>query len=62
DAAEALRDHERVPPNLDNPALDRVRAATLVLPDGADWKTLSEDARNADSGAPVAADVPLILT
>ena len=60
-AALALADSEATPANLDNPSLDRVRAATLVLPEGADWQTLSEGARNADSGAGVAADVPLIL-
>ena len=61
-AAVALRDEDKVPANLDNPGLDRVRAATLVLPEGADWQALSAAARDADSGAPVAADVPLILT
>ncbi len=60
-AAVALRDEDRVPLNLDNPDLDRVRAATLILPEGADWQTLSAAARDADSGVAVAADVPLIM-
>ena len=61
-AARALREHDEVPPNLDDPGLDRVRSATLILPEGADWKAASAAARDADSGAPVAADAPLILT
>jgi hypothetical protein len=61
-AARALRETDAVPPNLDDPDLDRVRSATLILPEGADWKALSEAARDADSGVPVAADAPLILT
>ena len=47
--------------NVDGVELDRVRAATLVLDEDADWKTISVVARNADSGLPPSADVPLIL-
>lgn len=50
-----------VPANVDDVELDRVRAATLVLPEGADWRALSADGRNADSGLPPSADVPLII-
>ena len=50
-----------LPANLDDPALDRVRAATVILEDGADWQTLTEKARSADSGEPTAAAVPLII-
>ena len=50
-----------IPENLDDQALDRVRAATVLLPDGADWQTLTEKARSADSGEPTAAAVPLII-
>jgi nitrite reductase/ring-hydroxylating ferredoxin subunit len=60
-AARTLREQDIAPPNLDNPDLDRVRSATLILPEGADWQTISADARDADSGAPIAADAPLIL-
>ena len=38
----------------------RVRSATLRLPVDADWRRISERARNADSGAPPAAELPLI--
>ena len=61
-AARALRERDEPPPNLDHPDLDRVRSATLILPEGADWKAASEAARDADSGAPIAADAPLIMT
>jgi hypothetical protein len=60
-AARTLREQDIAPANLDNPDLDRVRSATLILPEGADWQTISADARDADSGAPIAADAPLIL-
>ena len=60
-AAKALRERDEVPPNVDDPSLDRVRSATLILPEGADWQAASAAARDADSGAPVAADAPLIL-
>ena len=60
-AAEALRDGDVVPPNVDNPDLDRVGSATLILPADADWQAVSAPARDADSGSPVVADMPLIL-
>ena len=46
---------------VDGVELDRVWAATLVLNEDADWKAISVDARNADSGLLPRADVPLVL-
>jgi len=56
-----LHDGGGVPANVDNVKLDRVRSASLKLPPGADWKGISEGARDADSGKPPAADLPLIM-
>ena len=56
-----LHDGGGVPANVDDVRLDRVRSASLRLPVGADWRTISEAARNADSGQPPASDLPLIL-
>jgi phthalate 4,5-dioxygenase len=55
-----LQDGGSPPANVDHVGFDRVRSATLRLPIDADWKTISETARNADSGHPPAADLPLI--
>ena len=56
-----LRDHKKVPPNVDNVKLDRVRSASHIFPADADWRKLSEGSRDVDSGAPVGAEVPLII-
>ena len=56
-----LHDGGGVPANVENVHLDRVRSASLRLPVGADWKSISEAPRNADSGQPPAADLPLIM-
>ncbi len=56
-----LRDQKKVPPNVDDVKLDRVRSASHIFPVNADWRTLSEGSRDVDSGAPVAAEVPLII-
>jgi hypothetical protein len=61
DAVTNLRDRGKVPPNVDNVELDKVRAATLRLPIDADWKTASEAARQAVLGKPSAGDLPTIL-
>jgi len=61
EAVMALRDQGRVPDNLDDVRLDRVRSASRLMAAQADWRRLSEDDRNVDSGKPVAAEVPLIL-
>ena len=60
-ATRALRDEGTVPPNVDDVSLDRVRSAARVLEPEVDWRTVSERDRRADSGQPVAAEVPLIL-
>lgn len=60
-AAKRFRDEGVAPRNLDDPELDRVRAATVVLPEDADWRTVTAASRNPDAGVPVAADVPLII-
>ena len=59
-AVKAYRDSGVVPANLDDPSLDRVRAATMVLPDDADWKEKSEAARSAECGGPAVSELPLI--
>ncbi len=49
-----------MPANLDNAKLDRVRCATVVLPEGADWVRETEKVRDADNGGPFANELPLI--
>ena len=61
DAVTNLHDHGKVPPNVDNVELDKVRAATLRLTIDADWKTESVAARQAVLGTPSAGDLPTIL-
>ncbi len=56
-----LQDGGGVPANVDNTRLHRVRSASLRLPVGADWRAISEGPRNADSGQPPSADLPLIM-
>jgi hypothetical protein len=53
-AAKVLRDTGTLPPNVDNVQLDRVRHATVILPEGADWVEETAGLRDADSGLPVA--------
>ncbi len=60
-AATRLRDEGKVPPNVDNIELDKVRSASLRYPAGADWKGLSETARRAIPGQAAAAEVGLII-
>ena len=60
DAVTRMREQHQVPANVENVALDRVRPASMRLAVGADWKSLSAAARDADSGEPPAADLPLI--
>ena len=60
-AATKLRDEGTVPPNVDNVQLDKVRSASLKYPAGADWKKLSEPARQVVPGQPSAAEVGLII-
>jgi phenylpropionate dioxygenase-like ring-hydroxylating dioxygenase large terminal subunit len=46
-----------LPPNVDDVSLDRVRPATVVLPEGADWVEDTKSIRDSDAGAPVAWEV-----
>ncbi|HMN80485.1 MAG TPA: hypothetical protein PKA20_11200, partial [Burkholderiaceae bacterium] len=59
-AAIRLRDEGKVPDNVDDPALDRVRAVTLNLPTGADWRKLSEEARVTTDNEPSRSDLYII--
>lgn len=61
EAVTALRDQGKPPANVDNVKLDRVRSASHIFPADADWRGLSKGTRDADSGAAVGADVPLII-
>ena len=54
DAARALREKGAVPANSRNPSLNRVRSASIMLPDGQSWVAATEDARKSDAGAPIA--------
>lgn len=60
-AAKRHRDNGSVPPNLDDVSFDRVRAASVLIPDDVDWKAHSKLARSADSGDGPSNDVPLII-
>ena len=53
-AAHALREQGIVPANVTDPTLNRVRSASVLLPEGKSWIEATEDARNVDSGVPVA--------
>jgi phthalate 4,5-dioxygenase oxygenase subunit len=57
-AAEALRERGEVPMDVDDPRLCRVRAASILLPEGADWVAETEAARSADAGVPISYVVP----
>jgi hypothetical protein len=46
-----------LPPNVDDVSLDRVRPATVVLPEGADWVKDTERIRDSDAGVPVAWEI-----
>jgi hypothetical protein len=62
-AAKALRDHGTIPPNVDDQRLNRVRHATVILPEGADWVQETQALRDSDAGQPVASEMrPLIET
>jgi len=53
-AAIELRDQGIAPANVQNVELNRVRPASIVLPDGADWIGATEDARNYAAKVPIA--------
>jgi phthalate 4,5-dioxygenase len=61
EAVQHLVEEGRVPANVDHVKLDRVRSASLRYPAGADWKELSREYLDVDSGKPVAAEVPLVI-
>jgi hypothetical protein len=62
-AAKALRDQGVIPPNVDNQRLNRIRHATVILPEGTDWVAATEACRDSDSGVPVAYEMkPLHAT
>jgi phthalate 4,5-dioxygenase oxygenase subunit len=58
-AAQTLREQGALPANVDRPELWRLRSASALLPEEANWIEATEAARNADAGVPIAA-VPLI--
>jgi phthalate 4,5-dioxygenase oxygenase subunit len=58
-AADALQQRGRASANVDDAGLWRLRSASVLLPDDANWVEESRAGRDADAGAPVAA-VPLI--
>jgi hypothetical protein len=41
------------PAPIDEPSLVRVRSASAILPEGADWQAETAAARDADAGVPV---------
>ena len=53
-AARALGEAGTLPANVDDPALARVRPASVLLPDGESWIAATEKARQSDSGVPIA--------
>lgn len=52
-AARALREQGVVPDNVENPALCRVRPASVLLKEHDNWIAATEAARDADAGAPI---------
>ena len=57
--AEAFQSEGAVPANVDNVALDHVRHATALLPNGADWVKETEEQRSSDSQLEIVAPVGL---
>jgi hypothetical protein len=53
-AVKAMRDEGKIPPNVENQSLNRVRHATVILPKGADWVKETSMARDAEAGVPMA--------
>jgi hypothetical protein len=54
DAARALRENGTLPANVMEPALNRVRSASIILPAAESWVSATEEARKSDSAAPIA--------
>jgi phthalate 4,5-dioxygenase oxygenase subunit len=57
-AAKALQEEGKLPANVDNVELDRVRSCSVIISDDEDWIAQSERARNSDAGVAVAYVVP----
>ena len=53
DAARALRERGAAPANVANPSINRVRSASIMLPEGKSWAEATEEARKSDSAAPI---------
>jgi phthalate 4,5-dioxygenase oxygenase subunit len=53
-AAQALREQGVVPANVDDPAMCRIRPASVLLPEGESWIAATEKARQSDAGVPIA--------
>jgi phthalate 4,5-dioxygenase len=54
DAARALREKGVSPANALDPSLNRVRSASIMLPEGQGWAEATQEARKSDSNAPIA--------
>ena len=53
-AVKTLRDNGVAAAQRRQPALNRIRHATVILPQGADWVTSTESIRSSEGGVPVA--------
>jgi hypothetical protein len=53
-AALSLRAKGATPASVDNPALYRVRPASVLLPEEESWIASTEKARQSDAGVPIA--------
>ncbi len=54
--AKSMQESGKLPANVDNTRLDRVRQAEVVLPPGADWIKETEELRSADVGVAIRSD------
>ena len=61
EAVRKRRHAGELPANLDDPGLDRVRAATMLLLADCNWQNESEKARVAEPGRRATYEVPLIV-
>ena len=52
-AARDLMEDGAPPAHVDDTSLYRVRSASAILPEGADWQAETEKARDSDAGVPV---------
>ena len=56
-AVKAFRDTNTLPANVDNVRLDKVRPATVVLPEGANWVEDTKAIRSGEDGTPPAWEI-----